>query len=165
MRTFPVSCSSSLVFFDASTSTPGLMVTLRTSFSPTKFLISTSNWSVSLFFSMFTLMGKLGTMLVAGREISRTREGKRSLGFARGRHTGHRRNASCVNISHMFPEVCSSRLNSLVLVALGDTDDQVVLRHVSPCPKLPTFRLAQRLRRTMRVRTVRRVATLLREPW
>jgi hypothetical protein len=58
-RTFPVRSSSSLTFFDASTSTPCLMVTLRTSFSPTKFLISTSNWSVSLFFSMLTLIGKL----------------------------------------------------------------------------------------------------------
>jgi hypothetical protein len=36
------------------------MTTLRTSFSPMKFLISTSYWSVALFFSMLTLMGKLG---------------------------------------------------------------------------------------------------------
>jgi len=99
MPTFPVSCSSSLVFFDASTSTPGLMVTLRTSFSPTKFLISTSNWSVSLFFSMLTLMGKLKTLLVAGREMPRVPKDQPSLRFARGRHTGHRRNASCINVS------------------------------------------------------------------
>jgi hypothetical protein len=72
LPTFPESCSSSLVFFDASMLTPCLMVTLRTSFSPTKFLISTSNWSVSLFFSMLTLMGKLdavsiGTVASSGR--------------------------------------------------------------------------------------------------
>jgi hypothetical protein len=57
--TLPQSCSSSLVFFDASTSTPGLIMTFRTSFSPMKFLISTSHWSVSLFFSRLTLIGKL----------------------------------------------------------------------------------------------------------
>jgi hypothetical protein len=51
----------------------------------------------------------------------------------------------------------------LVLVALGDTDDQVVLLPVSSRP--PVFQRYRGSQRTMRVRTVRRVATLLREPW
>ena len=77
---FPNSCSSSFWFFEGSTSTPGCITTLRTIFSPMKFLcspsalrpllpaqihlqmqtyrISTSNRPVSLFFSTFTLMGK-----------------------------------------------------------------------------------------------------------
>jgi hypothetical protein len=37
---FPNNCSSSFWFFDASTSTPGCITTLRTIFSPMKFLYS-----------------------------------------------------------------------------------------------------------------------------
>lgn len=55
-------------------------------------------------------------------------------------------------------------VSHLVLEALGDTDDQVVLLQlVLLFPAL--LRSERLLRRTMRVRTVRRVATLLREPW
>lgn len=76
-----------------------------------------------------------------------------------------------IDVSHPgFMLACATHCdtlnsNSLVLVALGDTDDQVVLLQVSPilCPRLPIF--SKYMRRTMRVRTVRRVATLLREPW
>ena len=82
-KEFPVSWSSSFTFFEGSTSTPGNKVTLRIIFSPMKFLhiqqsvhrysnshhvyiclrhmtyrISTSYRSVSLFFSILTLMGK-----------------------------------------------------------------------------------------------------------
>jgi hypothetical protein len=85
-RELPLSCSSSFTFFDTSTSTPGCITTLRTIFSPMKFLvnpsalaltfpsclvlhchtpaqtftyrISTSHKPVSLFLSKFTLMGK-----------------------------------------------------------------------------------------------------------
>jgi hypothetical protein len=50
-----------------------------------------------------------------------------------------------------------------LLVLLGDTDDQIVLLPVSSRP--PVFQRYRGSQRTMRVRTVRRVATLLREPW
>jgi hypothetical protein len=56
-------------------------------------------------------------------------------------------------------------LHSLVLVSLGDTNDQVVLLPVSPAILQSVFRRFRRVRRTIRVRTVRRVATLLRAPW
>lgn len=76
--TFPVRRSSSFWFLDGSTSTPALITTFRTRFSPMKFLISTSYWSVSLFFSMLTLMGKLDVLLVGCRcelRIVRNRKG------------------------------------------------------------------------------------------
>ena len=144
--TFPVSCSSSFWFFDASTLTPGLMLTLRTSFSPTKFLISTSNASVSLFFSMLTLMGKLDGVSADHVEVA-VPHGSMTVGAR------ERVDVLGIDVSH------------LVLVALGDTDDQVVLHPVSHCLCLPASHLDPCVRRTMRVRTVRRVATLLREPW
>lgn len=55
-------------------------------------------------------------------------------------------------------------VSHLVLEALGDTDDQVVLPRVSSTAHglMHSPDMAQR---TMMVRTVRRVATLLREPW
>lgn len=55
-------------------------------------------------------------------------------------------------------------VSHLVLEALGDTDDQVVLPPVSSIAQQPNS-TQDMARHTMRVRTVRRVATLLREPW
>ena len=55
-------------------------------------------------------------------------------------------------------------VSHLVLEALGDTDDQVVLPPVSSVAQ-QSHSTRHMARRTIRVRTVRRVATLLREPW
>jgi hypothetical protein len=55
-------------------------------------------------------------------------------------------------------------VSHLVLEALGDTDDQVVLLKSALLPQALGFTRGWS-RRTIRVRTVRRVATLLREPW
>jgi hypothetical protein len=55
-------------------------------------------------------------------------------------------------------------VSHLVLEALGDTDDQVVLSQSALVSHVLALTRGWR-RRTMIVRTVRRVATLLREPW
>jgi hypothetical protein len=61
-------------------------------------------------------------------------------------------------------DVLGIDVSHLVLVALGDTDDQVVLLQSAFAHIFAVFE-GFGVRRTMSVRTVRRVATFLREPW
>lgn len=113
------------------------MTTLRTSFSPMKFLISTSQQSVSLFLSRLTLMGKLDMMLVMFNDMQRPAKSTSQSGAPSALSSASPRalevlsDGTCSAASS--EEMCDGcdilgiYVTHLVLVTLGDTDDQVVL--------------------------------------